>query len=225
MYGILKKILSDNTKHKLFQFFIKLIKRKLIDVESRIPKYLLEERHFANLKALKNREKLLELMPKNAVVAELGVNKGDFSEQIINKCQPNKLHLVDVWNSKRYHSGLKLEIESKFEEEIQKGQIIINYGLSTDVVKNFENTYFDWIYIDTEHSYKCTIAELEMYAEKIKPGGIIAGHDYVMGNWAGLTRYGVIEAVYEFCHKHNWEIVFITMDLVEYQSFAIKKLN
>ncbi len=225
MYGLLKKILSDKSKHKLFQLFIKIIKRKLVDVENNIPKYKLEEKHFKNLKALKNREVLLDLLPKSGITAELGVNKGDFSEKIIAINQPQKLHLIDIWNTKRYHQGLKLEIENKFEKEIASDKIKINYGLSTDVVSQFENGYFDWIYIDTEHSYKCTIAELELYASKIKPGGFIAGHDYMMGNWAGLTRYGVIEAVYEFCNKNDWEIVYLTMDLEEYQSFAIRKIT
>ncbi len=224
MYGLLKKILSDKSKHKLFQLFIKLIKRKLVDVERRIPKYPLDEKHFQNLKALKNREKLLELMPKNGIVAELGVNKGDFSERILNTTQAQRLHLIDIWNTKRYHQGLKLDIEKKFDSAISSGKVVINYGLSTDVVSQFQDNYFDWIYVDTEHSYKCTIAELELYASKMKPGGIIAGHDYMMGNWAGLTRYGVIEAVYEFCHNRDWEIIYLTMDLEEYQSFAIRKL-
>jgi hypothetical protein len=225
MYELLKKILSDKSKNRIFLFFIKIIRRKLVDVENRIPKYTLSQKHLNSLKALENRKALLELLPKNGIVAELGVNKGDFSRQIIDICQPKKLHLVDIWNSERYHMGLKLEIENKFSSEFEKGQMIINYGLSTDVAGDFQNEYFDWIYIDTEHTYKCTIAELEKYAPKIKPGGIIAGHDYMMGNWTNLVRYGVIEAVYEFCFKNNWEIIYITMDIQEYQSFAIKKIQ
>lgn len=225
MYKILKKILSDKTKHKIFQLFIRILRPKMLDVESRIPKYTLENKHFSNLKALKNRSELLNLLPKNSIVAELGVNKGEFSEQIIEKCSPKELHLVDVWNSQRYHDGLRLEIENKFENRIKNGQIKIHVGLSTEVTNDFIDGFFDWIYIDTEHSYKCTIEELEKYAPKIKPGGIIAGHDFVMGNWVGITRYGVIEAVYEFCYKNDWEIIYITMDISEYQSFAIKKIE
>lgn len=36
----------------------------------------LEEKHIKNLKVVLNRNKLLELLPKNAIVAELGVGEG-----------------------------------------------------------------------------------------------------------------------------------------------------
>lgn len=225
MYEILKRILSDKTKHKIFQLFVKIIRRKLIDVEKRIPKYVLTQKHINNLKALENRNALLHVLPKNGVIAELGVNKGDFSDEILKITQPEKLHLVDMWNTKRYHNGLKNEVEIKFDKEISENKVEINIGLSTDVVNQFPDNYFDWIYIDTEHSYKCTIAELELYAPKIKNGGMITGHDYVIGSWINLVRYGVIEAVAEFCTKNNWELIYLTTDYTEPPSFAIRKMN
>lgn len=225
MYGFLKRVLSDKSKHKLFQLFIKLIRRKLIDVESRIPKFTLKQEHIENLKALENRTKLLQLLPKNGIVAELGVNKGEFSESILKLTCPTKLHLVDVWNTERYHNGLKLEVEEKFASEIDSKVVELNIGYSTQVVNHFPDNYFDWIYIDTEHSYKCTIEELNKYASKMKPNGIIAGHDYVLGSWTNLVRYGVIEAVAEFCTKNNWELIYLTTDYNEPPSFAIKRIQ
>jgi hypothetical protein len=225
MYQFFKKILPDNIKNSLWRTTLRLIKRKLADVDNSIPKYSLEEKHIKSLKAITNRAKLLELMPKNGVVAELGVNKGDFSAQVLEICKPAAFHLIDVWNTERYHKGLKLEIEDRFKTELNNGQMHINYGLTTDVVSDFRDNYFDWIYIDTEHSYKTTKAELELYAPKMKEGGIIAGHDYIQGNWKDLIRYGVVEAVYEFCHKNNWELIYLTMDLNEFPSFAIKKIS
>ena len=224
MYRLLKSVLSDKAKNRIWNATKSLIKNKLVDMDNRVPKYPLQPKHFANLKAVSNRVELLQLMPKKAVVAELGVNKGDFSEKILEITDAAKLHLVDAWDSKRYHTGLKLDIENRFKNYFDQGMLEINYGYSTEVVIDFPDNYFDWIYIDTEHTYHTTIAELNAYESKMKKGGIIAGHDFVMGNWKGLTRYGVIEAVYEFCNKRNWEIIYITMDLEEFQSFAIRKI-
>ncbi|QLL84250.1 class I SAM-dependent methyltransferase [Aeromonas caviae] len=87
------------------------------------------------------------------------------------------------------------------------------------------NSRFDWIYIDTTHSYELTRDELHGYANKIKPDGIIAGHDYMQGNWHAQCRYGVIEAVHEFCVTKNYRIRYLTMDISESLSFAIEKNN
>ncbi|MEX0773138.1 MAG: class I SAM-dependent methyltransferase, partial [Balneolales bacterium] len=83
--------------------------------------------------------------------------------------------------------------------------------------------YFDWIYIDTDHSYETTRDELRLYASKVKQGGIIAGHDYVKGNWITTYRYGVIEAVHEFCVNNDWELIYLTAEPIENQSFAIRR--
>ena len=43
----------------------------------------------------------------------------------------------------------------------------------------FDNEFFDWIYIDTDHSYETTYKELNSWSSKIKQDGVIAGHDYM----------------------------------------------
>lgn len=96
--------------------------------------------------------------------------------------------------------------------------------LSTDAAYDFPDNYFDWIYIDTDHTYETTRDELRLYAPKMKKGGIIAGHDYVHGNWISTFRYGVVEAVHEFCVQFGWEIIYLTIEPTENQSFAIRKI-
>ncbi len=190
-----------------------------------IPKIDLSTEHIQNTKVLANRTDLLKLLPKGGVVAELGVNKGGFSADILEHTAPEKLHLIDMWGSKRYNQDIRKSVESRFANELASGKVEINLGLSTGVVNDFKEAYFDWIYIDTDHSYQTTKAELEMYASKMKPGGIMAGHDYTVCNWNGLVRYGVIEAVHEFCKNQNWEIIYLSMEMTVKPSFAIRKLS
>lgn len=224
MFNLLKNILPESLKTAIWKRVIKTIRPKLVAQENRMPKLVLQDIHVKNTKLFNNRLMMLEDMPKNGIVAEIGVDKGDFSEEILKRTQPQKLHLIDVWDSKRYHLGKKLHVETKFEEEINKGQLAINFGYSTDVVSQFEDNYFDWIYIDTEHSYSLTKRELELYAPKVKPGGIISGHDYINGIWINMVRYGVIEAVSEFCVNNNWELIYLTTDFTEPPSFAIRRI-
>lgn len=193
--------------------------------ELAIPSSQLLQKHITNLEVLTDREQLLQRLPKNVVCAEIGVNRGEFSTQILQHTNPQKLHLIDAWgNPPRYHNGLKSVVSDKFKNEIEAGKVEIHQGFSTNVLAQMSDHYFDWVYLDTDHSYGLTADELVILKDKIKAGGIIAGHDYIIGNWKGDVRYGVIEAVHEFCVKENWEILFITINVPESPSFAIRKI-
>jgi hypothetical protein len=194
------------------------------NIDMQIPKFDLQERHVSNVKLLPNRSILLDHLIKSGKVAELGVNKGDFSREILQICSPEELHLVDAWGSDRYHGGLRTLVETSFAEDIARGCVHIHQGYSTEMALKFPDSFFDWIYIDTDHSYSVTKAELQAYKSKIKPGGIIAGHDYTQGNWGKILRYGVMEAVHEFCVQEDWELIFLTTEMSNSPSFAIKKL-
>ena len=207
----------------------KLIHPKVLQKMERmsrgIPKTDLHPQHLKNAQLLENRERMLKLLPKGGVVAELGVNKGDFSQKILDINKPEKFHLVDFWGSARYNLEIRKGVENRFSSELESGKMEINLGLSTEVVSQFEDEYFDWIYIDTAHTYEVTRDELEYYRTKVKKGGIIAGHDYILGNWDGMIRYGVVEAVHEFCQKHQWQIRYLTVEQSDAPSFAIQKME
>ena len=222
--------MSSQTFRKLPAFFYKkLVLPKVRKANARasqaIPKHELSDIHLKNAKLITTREELLRTLPQNGIVAELGVDEGDFSNLILTLNKPKKLHLVDFWGSKRYNQEKRKKVEGRFQKHLEDKTVEINLGLSTTVVDDFQDDYFDWVYVDTSHSYKTTFEELERYSKKVKKGGYIAGHDYVIGNWDGLVCYGVIEAVYEFCVKHNWEIAFLTSELNDSPSFAIRRIS
>lgn len=212
-------------KQRIVDFLKRRYQRINERIDNLIPKNDLKNRHLSNCKLIANRNVMLELLPKGGVVAELGVNRGDFSELILRICKPQFLHLVDSWSSERYHLGLRYHVESRFRQELSSGQVVIHQGISTHVVTEFEDFFFDWVYIDTDHSYEVTRSELQAYKSKIKLGGVIAGHDYIQGNWKKGLRYGVIEAVHEFCLVENWELIYVTTELSMHPSFAIRKME
>lgn len=189
-----------------------------------IPQIELEPKHIANLRIVLDRDAFLEALPKGGVVAEAGVDHGDFSARILKITQPRKLHLIDVWHSKRYHGGLQGFVRERFADEITNGRVQIDLGLSTSVLPRYPDHYFDWIYIDTDHGYRVTADELSIARTKVKPGGIIAGHDYITSNWDGGVRYGVVEAVHEFCVRHGWELILLTHETDRHLSFAIRAI-
>lgn len=187
------------------------------------PKVKLQQKHLAHARLLSDRYDMLDLLPHGGRVCEIGVANGDFSSHILKHCRPIKLHLIDAWKAERY-SRLQAKVEERFLAEIKAGRVELNVGLSTDVLPKYTDHYFDWAYIDTVHDYRITAQELMLCKQKVKPGGIIAGHDYMVGNVVTPVPYGVIRAVQEFCVANDWKYVYLTCENSGYSSFAIQEI-
>ena len=218
-------LLDGKLNMSLLSFSKSRRKLKARLISKKIPKFKIESKHVNGCELLATRIELLKRLPKQGIVAELGVDEGDFSNLIVEYCTPQKLHLVDTWSSLRYNADKFSNVTSKFKKEIENGAVEIHRKLSTEASIEFKDNYFDWIYIDTDHRYRTTLDELYVFSKKVKKGGFIAGHDYVMGNWTKFIKYGVVEAVAEFCVKENWGIKYLTADYTENQSFALQKIH
>ena len=55
----------------------------------------------------------------------------------------------------------------------------------------------DFVYIDARHDYESVLEDLNAWFHKVKPGGILAGHDYADG-MLPQGDFGVKSAVDEF---------------------------
>lgn len=151
---------------------------------------------------------LLARMPENAVCAEIGVWKGDFSELILNITTPQQFHLVDPWEfqseySERMYGGAVARSQADMDE-ICEGvknrferfdNVAFNRGKSENVLQDFPDRYFDWVYIDGNHYYEYVLKDLNICFEKVKTGGFIAGDDYT---WGEADGFPVKMAVQDF---------------------------
>lgn len=162
-----------------------------------------------------------KFIPKHGIGAELGVFKGEFSEQILRYNQPSKLYLIDGWwtiygesypNWGRYTDYGNLRTRTAFNHVnrmIQKYPDTITkilVGNDRAILPTFDNHYFDWVYIDTSHQYDHTMEELLILSNKVKHNGLICGHDWIED--PNNMHYGVYKAINEFCRLKNYQIVF-----------------
>jgi len=224
MINQLLKLIPKAMRRKMHSAFRSKILDDVQKASSKIPAVEFEPKHLQHAKLVTDRYALLDLLPKNAVIAEIGVDEGHYSKHILDQCKPAKLHLIDTWASKRYSATKKNLVNRKFESQISSGQIEMNLGISHELANQFPDHYFDWIYIDTNHSFETTLKELNSYAQKLKPNGMIAGHDFVKGNWKEMYAYGVREAVAQFCKKNDWTLIYLTAEIGEHPSFVIKRI-
>jgi len=165
---------------------------------------------------------LLDRMPKRSVVAEIGVATGGLSEQILKRTAPKKLYLVDPWDDdsvQDYSEQSYNRILARMKKAIDDDVVVLKRGYSQNVLPTFPANYFDWVYVDAAHDYDSVRTDLMNCHEIVKPGGLIAGHDYI--RWVSPTeRYGVVEAVNEFVGPGRF--VMLTNQLDKHDSFAIR---
>jgi hypothetical protein len=187
-----------------------------------MPKVQLQEAHTSHGRILPTRQTLLQKIPSGGVACEIGVASGGFTADILRLNAPAKLHLIDAWSEARYAAD-KQRVVSAFQAEIDAGSIVIDQGLSIEMLQKFPEHYFDWVYLDTDHSYKTTAAELDLLRSRVKLGGRIAGHDLCAGNVIRPVPYGVVEACNEFCARHDWGYEYITLDSDCLFSFCLRQ--
>ncbi|MCU0541166.1 MAG: class I SAM-dependent methyltransferase [Oscillatoriaceae cyanobacterium Prado104] len=183
---------------------------------------LLQECHVKNCRLVENRVKMLEFLPKNAVVGEVGTQYGEFAEQILAITKPQKLHLIDG-----NFEPLKAEIERNqkplIAAAIENGTVELHEGDSSTILSKFADEYFDWIYIDADHAYEGVCKDIDRGHSKVKSEGLMVFNDYTNWSVCEIMPYGVAKAVNEFCIANNWEIVFLALHALGYHDVAIKK--
>lgn len=167
---------------------------------------------------LRDREAaLLSTIPANGVIAEIGVETGSYSRVIFDRAGPSRFHLIDVWESipdpwpsREAQAQNYRDVCRMFADQIATDRVVVHKGDDLQILAGFPDAYFDWVYIDTVHQYEHTLRELEACAPKMKPGGLICGHDYSDSTTSRRYGWGVIRAVDEFVRRGDWEYRFLT---------------
>ena len=136
-----------------------------------------------------NRPSLQNLIGKEKLIgAEIGVYKGHNAKDMLEKLDIEKLYLIDVFN-KKYAS--KKTVDKHLSE--YSGKLIWLIGRSEIVANDIEDESLDFGYVDGGHKKPQVLKDLQAYYPKIKPGGLICGHDYQEN-----IKLGVYAAVNEF---------------------------
>jgi len=150
------------------------------------------------IKHSKARINLLKSLPKQSVGAEIGVFRGNFSENILKIVNPLRLYLVDPWeyNTELEEGfgadvcGSQLMMDSIYNEAQQKlckySTVTIYRMSSLLAVTQIPYNLLHWVYIDASHLYESVKEDLTVWTDKVKEGGYICGDDY--GSYPGVTQ-------------------------------------
>lgn len=184
----------------------------------------LSSKHLEHCRVFSDRRSMINSFPKNAAIAEVGVALGDFSADILRIASPRLFYLIDAWamygHSDYGEDGYKRVIK-RFHEEIKAGKVEIRRGYSHEKLIELEDDSLDWVYIDAAHDYQSVQGDLGIALLKVKSGGVISGHDYCRWGKNG-KRFGVLEAVNEFCVRNALSFVGISLENSLNWSYALE---
>lgn len=132
--------------------------------------------------------------------AEIGVERGMYADVLCRENPGVRLFCVDAWKAYRgYRDHVSQEKLDRFYLEAQerlmpyKGVSLIR-EFSVDAAKAFPDGSLDFVYLDAAHDLRSVINDLAAWVPKVRPGGIVAGHDFVKAKWPSLMH--VPQAVY-----------------------------
>lgn len=185
-----------------------------------IPLIELGEQEIEECRLLANRIEMLKKLKKGGRVAEVGTFRGGFAKEILEICKPQKLYLIDLWEGYSDESDYE-QVKALFANEIRKGIVELIRSDSVQALQNMQDESLDWVYLDTCHNYSVPKAELQVAQNKVVNGGMICGHDYTNRAYSNGARYGVKEAVNEFCVENGWHMKYLTCELSGHDSYAL----
>ena len=187
------------------------------------------------------REELLQYFPKGGVGAEIGVAQGDYSARILEAAQPSELHLIDPWSHLEAGSDLleaadllaTVEAGANADRALEPTpansagdeqftaitarfagdpRVRLYRQYSYKAAAGFAPGMFDFVYLDGNHHYEFVLRDLEDFAARLKPGGLLFGHDFFEDPFARQEHYGVVDAVSTFVKRSDFRFLMLTWE-------------
>ncbi len=117
------------------------------------------------------------------VIVEVGVLKGQYTEVLCRANPDAKIYGVDPWQAyAEYKDFVDQGMLDRFRAEAQTRLAPCNCSLirkfSMDAVDGFEDGSIDAVYLDGNHEFPHVVEDIYRWGAKVRPGGILSGHDY-----------------------------------------------
>jgi len=153
--------------------------------------------------------------------AEIGVDKAEYTEQLLANSQLQKIYCIDSWMDDfgsdyrpgEYDpNGLNRMEEARKRLSRFEGRYEMIRATSTEAVLKIPDGSLDFCYIDGDHSLEM-LFDLYAYYPKIRVGGICSGHDYKDGPKSGIKDYMGNQLDYKiktcvdyFCQRYGMKL-------------------
>jgi hypothetical protein len=165
------------------------------------------------------REELPYLLNRRGLLGcgvEVGVKRGEFSELLLSRWQGRHLISVDPWAEAPPEDYVDVanvhqaEHDAFYDETLTR---LRGFGERSSVwrqtgeeaARAIPHHCRDFVYLDARHDRESVREDLVTWTPKVRPGGVIAGHDYVDGHHEE-GDFGVRSAVDEHFGNLGWRV-------------------
>lgn len=177
---------------------------------------MIELLHSPEIKVREQFGLLLNAKGLNRTAVEIGTYQGAFALSLLANWERGVLHCVDPWSNdiddyendciygtnRNRDYNITLNKLTPFAKRVEYHQ-----KLSSDAIGEFQNASVDFVYIDGNHNRKYVEWDIHNWWLKVRPGGIIAGHD-IDGHWTDQVK----PVVMGFCEKHTLQPYYVLGD-------------
>jgi len=140
---------------------------------------------------------------KPITIAEIGVDEGKNSLVILENLNVEKIYLIDPYEDYEGYRAIEGVSEKNYINSARKSAMnrLRKYKDKIVWVREYSEKAADkipkcdFIYVDGNHHYEYVKKDLKLFFDKVKDGGVFAGHD--------IERKGVFKAVSEFVVKNK----------------------
>jgi predicted O-methyltransferase YrrM len=142
--------------------------------------------------------------------AEVGVSWGNTSEVLLRELPGLQLTMIDPWTPWKLGPGWVRGAERlAAERETARTRTVFAedrreiWEITSDVAAGrIPDGSLDFAFVDGDHRYETVRKDIRTWVEKVRPGGLLVGHDYVdpLPTKYAASRYpqGVKRAVNEW---------------------------
>ena len=157
------------------------------------------------------REELGHLLSRRGLLGcavEIGVKQGEFSQSLLTAWRGRHLISVDPWQAAPPEDYVDLANVSQAEHDAYHAETVqrlTRFGsrstiwrmTGAEAAERIPHSCLDFVYLDARHDEASVQEDLEQWFPKLRPGAVIAGHDYLDGQ-IPAGDFGVKAAVDAF---------------------------
>ena len=148
--------------------------------------------------------------------AEVGVFRARNAREMFRNIPGLKLYGVEAFadqpTSTRHKTVPRYERNKRaMEGRMKDRNFILIEKFSEIAVQDIPYDSLDFVYIDGDHSYDYVMLDIILWARRVRPGGIVSGHDYILpGEYRHKFDINVKEAVDDYTKLHKISSLYLT---------------